>query len=226
MRHISLISIHAPRTGSDRFGNNFHLLISIFQSTLPARGATFQQHLEHNWRLHFNPRSPHGERPTSVESLAMNIIFQSTLPARGATVGRLGDSIRAENFNPRSPHGERPSCEQCASSTKSISIHAPRTGSDKRKGRVLQYFLISIHAPRTGSDISTISPFFSEAISIHAPRTGSDNIWHKWSICRAYFNPRSPHGERRVRVRTFVFVADFNPRSPHGERPCAKSRPK
>ena len=35
------ISIHAPRTGSDVFGNNSRLRISTFQSTLPARGATY-----------------------------------------------------------------------------------------------------------------------------------------------------------------------------------------
>ena len=59
---------------------------SIFQSTLPAGGATF-----YFWRilwrkLHFNPRSPQGERRSvSVRDVQL-FLFQSTLPAGGATV--------------------------------------------------------------------------------------------------------------------------------------------
>ena len=33
-----------------------------------------------------------------------------------------------------------------------------------------------------------------------------------------YFNPRSPHGERRCRIPGIPCRAYFNPRSPHGER--------
>ena len=33
-----------------------------------------------------------------------------------------------------------------------------------------------------------------------------------------YFNPRSPHGERRRSGSGWAAGADFNPRSPHGER--------
>ena len=56
-------------------------------------------------------------------------LFQSTLPARGATlrdfyhIGLVG-----------------------------ISIHAPRTGSDRIRPVLGKHPLISIHAPRTGSD--------------------------------------------------------------------------
>ena len=33
-----------------------------------------------------------------------------------------------------------------------------------------------------------------------------------------YFNPRSPHGERRDICGHMEGAQDFNPRSPHGER--------
>ena len=60
------ISIHAPRTGSDDdiLGNGGGNL--IFQSTLPARGATMALCcvLRHN--KNFNPRSPHGERQSPL----------------------------------------------------------------------------------------------------------------------------------------------------------------
>ena len=34
------ISIHAPRTGSDERANDLDYIVEVFQSTLPARGAT------------------------------------------------------------------------------------------------------------------------------------------------------------------------------------------
>ena len=56
----------------------------------------------------FNPRSPHGERRPSA------------CPAGSC----------AHHFNPRSPHGERRFPLLIVQSKDSISIHAPRTGSD------------------------------------------------------------------------------------------------
>ena len=56
-------------------------------------------------------------------------------------------------------------------------------------------------------------------ISTHAPRTGSDRLTAPSRPARLYFNPRSPHGERRRGIeRRFFGRVDFNPRSPHGER--------
>ena len=62
----TLISIHAPRTGSDDFANIERKIDNVFQSTLPARGAT-----------RFIPSASTRRR------------FQSTLPARGATRGSV-----------------------------------------------------------------------------------------------------------------------------------------
>ena len=108
-----------------------HTYISmIFQSTLPARGATktacFGQIVDNN----FNPRSPHGER----------LVIHTT------QVGVI------EHFNPRSPHGERLRKDTGNNDDYFISIHAPRTGSDLVLALVLALLSISIHAPRTGSD--------------------------------------------------------------------------
>ena len=58
-----IISIHAPREGGDIIYQKKHLLKVIFQSTPPARGATF---------------SVLKIKPTMA-------LFQSTPPARGAT---------------------------------------------------------------------------------------------------------------------------------------------
>ena len=78
-------------------------------------------------------------------------VFQSTLPVKGAT-------------NIRSSSKE--------SST--ISIHAPREGSDCWHNDGAGSVLISIHAPREGSDCWHNDGAGSVLISIHAPREGSD----------------------------------------------------
>ena len=124
------ISIHAPRTGSDLSRHGLARLLR-----------------------HFNPRSPHGERPRSDD----------------------GCKKIARYFNPRSPHGERHVSECKRLSDKRISIHAPRTGSDDNLQSVCVICHISIHAPRTGSDLA-YERFVRDLmhISIHAPRTGSD----------------------------------------------------
>ena len=106
--------------------------------------------------------------------------------------------------------------------TQSISIHAPRTGSDRSyEDDHAVDIRISIHAPRTGSDEKArlrqnVNGLFqstlpargatrvnrivrtADVISIHAPRTGSDvSVTVFFADGENYFNPRSPHGERR-----------------------------
>ena len=81
---INNISIHAPRMGSDVAPDFQSFDIFVFQSTLPAWGATMT---------------------TSLSRIFER--FQSTLPAWGATIGSV-----------------------YMSADKTISIHAPRMGSD------------------------------------------------------------------------------------------------
>ena len=80
----SLISIHAPRGGSDQSVGVEFAVAFQFQSTLPVGGAT-------TVRLH--PRK--------------GKIFQSTLPVGGATQNALHHQPGIQYFNPRSPWGER-----------------------------------------------------------------------------------------------------------------------
>ena len=55
-------------------------------------------------------------------------------------------------------------------------------------------------------------------ISIHVPRRGSDFCHRLFPLSAADFNPRSPQGERRWKMKRFTLIIDFNPRSPQGER--------
>ena len=59
------------------------------------------------YAVHFNPRSPHGERRAEKAKGYAAITFQSTLPAWGATLLDITPMRWACDFNPRSPHGER-----------------------------------------------------------------------------------------------------------------------
>ena len=114
----------------------------LFQSTLPARGATplFFQHL-HRHR-DFNPRSPHGERPNYVLTLVEACAFQSTLPARGATLLE-GNPGKQKLFQSTLPARGATLAADVEGFANLISIHAPRTGSDvfaDAHGRITAHF--------------------------------------------------------------------------------------
>ena len=167
------ISIHAPRTGSDKSRKEYYIS-------------------PHD----FNPRSPHGERPCMTSLTILITSFQSTLPARGATRTRRrngetrGISIHAprtgsdgaglpnqpahdittpaprtgsddrqpllrldgRHFNPRSPHGERRSTTSVMLLTLRFQSTLPARGATTRAEFMARSISISIHAPRTGSD--------------------------------------------------------------------------
>ena len=171
--------------------------------------------------MHFNPRSPHGERQHSAP-----------------------DATRCLHFNPRSPHGERLSRILRSLCPVHISTHAPRTGSDSNdetaNTRIVQFqptlpargatlrsstpsasAMISTHAPRTGSDLDDPPNIRNARLSTHAPRTGSDCTAQGLHAAPQTFQPTLP-----ARGATFGFVhfthapPYFNPRSPHGERPA------
>ena len=108
--------------------------------------------------------------------------------------------LDAENFNPRSPHGERQQRRSLLRRTNQYfnprSPHGERRESPARGAGVHS---ISIHAPRTGSDAALRVLRVIRRISIHAPRTGSDTFALQNRALFVHFNPRSPHGERRQR---------------------------
>ena len=108
------------------------------------------------------------------------------------------------------------------SSTASFQSTLPARGATNSVFNANADCHISIHAPRTGSDhcidTSTFSPrpYFNPR-SPHGERRGDG----AGGQARRNFNPRSPHGERRgSSLRKRRVPAYFNPRSPHGERPA------
>ena len=128
-----IVSIHAPRGGSD----------------LRSFGT---------WRqsLYFNPRSPWGERPYKVYYYATPILFQSTLPVGGAT-NHLAQTGASDRFQSTLPVGGATDASHDLYPIDKISIHAPRVGSDSSLLSSPSMDFISIHAPRVGSDLKPMT---------------------------------------------------------------------
>ena len=101
-----IISIHAPRTGSDLRISAHTVSRKLFQSTLPARGATEEEALTNVILRHFNPRSPHGERQQAENTCRELMDFNPRSP-HGERLRRPAWRTCRSYFNPRSPHGER-----------------------------------------------------------------------------------------------------------------------
>ena len=167
------ISIHAPRTGSDLAGKRGEETSILFQSTLPARGAT-----------------------TVRGAIDEVYEFQSTLPARGATKRCWKDCCSPANFNPRSPHGERHGRRRTSAAAKDFNPRSPHgeRPPSLRPRRFMEQFQSTLPArgatgfspgaapppnhfnPRSphGERRLDFSGVHRAVISIHAPRTGSD----------------------------------------------------
>ncbi len=123
---------------------------------------------------HFNPRTPHGVRPSM------------TAPPTGAT-----------HFNPRTPHGVR-LLFHCfgPDRVRFQSTHPTRGATRNRYIRIIR-LQISIHAPHTGCDafkdrrLSAITAFQSTH-----PTRGATIMAMFSGNHQNNFNPRTPHGVR------------------------------
>ena len=199
------ISIHAPRTGSDQHAGGRRAVgeISIHA---PRTGSDTARGWAGCAVRHFNPRSPHGERP----------------PRPGAAAPADGISIHA----PRT--GSDP-CPPSGLPAPSISIHAPRTGSDDEVMDL--FYALRAHfnprSPHGERRKGRKRPQKKEEISIHAPRTGSDITRLTMTFWQRSFQSTLPARGATVRENSRARPGEnFNPRSPHGERPgrCIRRR--
>ena len=126
---LQIISIHAPREGSDarRIRGEKAFKISIHAPREGSDGVTLFCKAHGDISIHA-PREGSDCTPKSIWTPGS--LFLSTLPARGAT-GRLRRKISpVHDFYPRSPRGERQRRTDGQLPRCRISIHAPREGSD------------------------------------------------------------------------------------------------
>ena len=192
-----------------------------FQSTLPLRGATWclllleggitisihapltgsdtRREVRSPVGLHFNPRSPYGERRKQKKGgKIMRISIHA--PLTGSDLIPM-DTVRLMyNFNPRSPYGERPCSALFWCSTDDFN---PRSPYGERPPRQL----VGVHR----RNFNPRSPY------------GERRAWSgRYTVDSRDFNPRSPYGERLACIILVKCRPNFNPRSPYGERLSGK----
>ena len=175
-----LISIHAPREGSDS------LTAGAFSSSID-----------------FNPRSPRGERHGQIRVGTSSTNFNPRSPRGERRNNLLYCNFVRCYFNPRSPRGERP--RTVPRGQIALGYFNPRSPRGERlqqqhqQQQPIQQFQSTL--PARGATSSPPTHSHRRPISIHAPREGSDNANPIFNTRYANFNPRSPRGERQHRQR-------------------------
>ena len=158
-----------------------------FQSTLSVRRATSSITALRSKDMHFNPRSPWGERHTVLLATYTTIQFQSTLSVRRATYWR-------------------PKSRKCKEFQSTLSVRRA-TGDLKLLVRLVKKFQSTLSVRRATNPALSLVVF--AGISIHALREESDQS--KKASARLYwhFNPRSPWGERHISPPAYLDRAQF-----------------
>ena len=144
------ISIHAPRGGSDL---KFRDIITTPNISIhaPRGGSDWWVGL---WRIfsHISIHAPRGGSDIPPRAEAFFFVISIHAP-RGGSDSLLGFAIGdAMDFNPRSPWGERPIITTRNLRFLTFQSTLPVGGATKCLGCQIDYSRISIHAPRGGSD--------------------------------------------------------------------------
>ena len=127
-----IISIHAPREGSDQTRFDFYHPMLAFLSTLPVRGATKEKQRQTSPSTFLSTLPARGATITG-RLHGHNVLFLSTLPARGATALKGELAFLAKAFLSTLPARGATARKDSKMLCISISIHAPREGSDPKR---------------------------------------------------------------------------------------------
>ena len=149
------ISIHAPREGGDCVKFSTCARKWEFQSTPPARGATYV-----------------------IRRKVVNCAeFQSTPPARGATCRQTAVRYAENHFNPRPPRGGRRLSARFWPTIETFQSTPPARGATYESVTFWQSIEFQSTPPARGATFCRIVAYrVTEDISIHAPREGGDNM--------------------------------------------------
>ena len=145
------ISIHAPRVGSDKPSARNGSAETYFNPRSPC-GERRPRRTGASTMENFNPRSPCGERPIGIRDNVKHRYFNPRSPCgeRPPVDNPQGGDFKY--FNPRSPCGERPGSNSDFTKSFTISIHAPRVGSDlKQASRLSSWVLFQSTLPVWGA---------------------------------------------------------------------------
>ena len=124
----------------------------VFQSTLPVGGATATKQVNYFPHGNFNPRSPWGERRRLECKVCDPIPISIHAPRGGSDCMKNVLAAIGSDFNPRSPWGERLVCCNQAIPVYTFQSTLPVGGATFCQVCLSEWTTISIHAPRGGSD--------------------------------------------------------------------------
>ena len=173
------------------------LQADVFQSTLPARGATPNLICKHYISGFQSTLPARGATYTDAETgRAIQISIHA--PRTGSDFSNQVGGTRRKDFNPRSPHGERPGN---GVRTHDQSHFNPRSPHGERRKRARTPRLTphfnprSPHGERHGyyCEVAPTGTFQSTL-----PARGATCMAISYAALKSNFNPRSPHGERPV----------------------------
>ena len=170
---VPLISIHAPRVGSDHGIAAAPESRRGFQSTLPVWGATDLLDClgaGHVISIH----APRVGSDCIHGILRLFCIISIHAPRVGSDENCSGSERSRCDFNPRSPCGERQRFRRLRVCGVRFQSTLPVWGATEEQPYPVAARHISIHAPRVGSDVRYDHSYSQGIISIHAPRVGSD----------------------------------------------------
>ena len=214
-----------------------------FQSAPPARAATGSRSGRPSSVHGFNPRRPHGRR-RGVRRYPLAPVAVSIRAARTGGDGAVDDdrTLGTHGFQSAPPARAATGATARREAGEGVSIRAARTGGDGRRVLPLQaedgfqsapparaatgrrhalhrQGRVSIRAARTGGDAVATDEAIDNMFQSAPPARAATCCSASTSRGRRSFNPRRPHGRRRVQRGSSGRVARFNPRRPHGRRP-------
>ena len=191
------------------------LIITLFQSTLPLRGATRDSLPPAPTRERFQSTLPLRGATIRAGKFEVPALFQSTLPLRGATYclepyarvitisihaplagsdpSSLRNNHQISNFNPRSPCGERPWRHTFAKTFLLFQSTLPLRGATRS----------------TRCNISTYWVFQSTLPLRGATKQKGEDL-----LDISNFNPRSPCGERRNAIQQRIYLIKISIHAP------------
>ena len=173
-----LISIHAPREGSDGWRGALASAVAI-SIHAPREGSDSARASSVHLYTHFYPRSPRGERQGPRGPSIGHSSISIHAPREGSDCMTTATIRRSSYFYPRSPRGER---------------------RDNKLFLLIKDRIFLSTLPARGATLVRQDEVGPGHISIHAPREGSDGQPVKTPAEALDFYPRSPRGERLILV--------------------------
>ena len=219
---VRTISIHAPLTGCDQYQTAEDSLNQDISIHAPLTGCDALTCSKEYFIINFNPRTPHGVRrlTTSRQTKIQNFNPRTPHGVRPLPTLKTPPKI---DFNPRTPHGVRQRLEYFLEHRHRFQSTHPSRGAtytvrwmndftefqsthpSRGATSVYAYFLApnvafqSTH-PSRGATPPNLPRLGRMEISINAPLTGCDDDFALPDSVSAHFNPRTPHGVRRIRI--------------------------